>query len=238
MKEFPKAIRNLSERDVHIWKFDIAVSGNDLSEYEERLDSFERERASRFRFSEDRDRFLCGRILLRQLLGTYLHKDPASINLHTTPKGKPVLETKEDQQMHFNISHSGDLILLGFSLSPVGVDVEKVSRQVDIDKVSKNYFSDTERQMIKSASRENKAALFFDIWTKKEAVIKGLGKGLGISLNSFNVLETSGCVKWEPENRSTRINWYVHAVDTNSAYKAAFATPVKDVEISYFSLNE
>ncbi|MDZ7806122.1 MAG: 4'-phosphopantetheinyl transferase superfamily protein [Gracilimonas sp.] len=228
----------LTKRDIHIWKFEIDAAVEDLSVYQTLLNKYEEGRASKFKFSEDRERFLWGRILLKRLLGAYLDENTEAIILNSTSGGKPFLEKKEHQHIQFNVSHSGNIIILGFSRSPIGVDVEMISRQVDIDRVSRNYFSMDERKAIDRVSEESKEIIFFDIWTKKEAVIKGIGKGLGIPLKSFNVLDDEGHVKWKPESKASTSDWYVHYVDVKPAYKAAFATSIEDFELSYFSLNE
>jgi 4'-phosphopantetheinyl transferase len=80
--------------------------------------------------------------------------------------------------------------------------------------------------------------MFYDIWTKKEAVIKGIGKGFGIPLKSFSVLDSNGHVKWKPNTNAASLNWFVHSIDVIRGYKAAFATPIEDLEVSTFSLAE
>lgn len=238
MKEFPNGILSLSNKDIHIWKFEIDKSENSPSSYIHLLDTNEKERASKFRFSTDRDQFLWGRILLKQLLGNYLNINPKSITVKTTADGKPIFEKIEHQQIHFNLSHSHNCIILGFSKSPIGVDIEHVSRKVNIEQICRNHFSDAEQNLIQTTtSTENKESIFFDIWTKKEALIKGIGKGLGIPLQSLNVIDAEGCVKFISNSNIPSLNWYVHTIQISQAYKAAFATQLEDFVFKDYSIN-
>ena len=96
------------------------------------LDRAEQERAARFRCPADRVRFLVGRAALRQVLGTWLDCDPAALRFRYGPHGKPVLDGSEQTTPHFNLAHSGNLILLAFHPSrPVGVDVERLRPGLD-----------------------------------------------------------------------------------------------------------
>lgn len=238
MKVIPVDQRTLNKNDVHIWKFDISEEDESLSDYWDLLNESDRIRASKFRFSKDRTRFLWGRIQLKRLLGTYLNETPASINLVFTSNGKPVLQKAEHQQIQFNMSHSGDFILFGFSRAPIGVDIEEISNKVDVNRVSSRHFSQDEKEMVETGSETDKNNMFFEIWTKKEAVIKGIGKGLEIPLSNFSVVrEANGSVRWRQGGSYSNSGWYVYTVDKLPSCKAAFATPIKRVHLKYFSIN-
>jgi 4'-phosphopantetheinyl transferase len=238
MKVIPVNQKSLNKNDVHIWKFDISVGDEKFSDYWELLNESDRIRASKFRFSKDRIHFLWGRIHLKRLLGAYLNEKPVSIKFMFTSNGKPILQKVEHQHIQFNMSHSGEFILFGFSRSPIGVDIEEISSKVDVNRVSCRHFSPDEKKMIETVSEKDKDNMFFEIWTKKEAVIKGIGKGLGIPLYNFSVIrEANGSVRWKPEDNYSNTGWHVHTVDEIPLYKAAFATPIERVHVTYFSIN-
>ena len=228
----------LEDNEVHIWGFDIGKADTSASDYRILLSKLEKERASKFKFTEDRERFLWGRTLLKRLLGVYLGENPDTINLNYTPEGKPFLKAEGKNRIQFNVSHSGNNILLGFSRSPIGVDVEKMDNQVDTDRISRNFFSAEEWKLIESASGENKKDTFFEIWTKKEAVLKGIGKGLRIPLSNFSVIGDDGNVKWNPGSHLSSSGWFVSNINEIQSCKAAFATPMKEIEATYFSIND
>ena len=91
----------------------------------ERLGPDEKVRANAFLKPVDRDRYIAAhgvlRILGEQILGV-------EVQITVNAYGKPqFLNTP----LQFNLSHSGNVILLAFSLnSPVGVDVEQ-KREID-----------------------------------------------------------------------------------------------------------
>jgi 4'-phosphopantetheinyl transferase len=86
----------------------------------------------------------------------------------------------------FNISHSGNFVVLCFSDdSLVGIDIEKKDYTVDIESLC-SFFCDTEIRMIKQAS--NKIDFFYNIWVRKEAVLKAIGIGIVDGLNKFHCI--------------------------------------------------
>lgn len=79
--------------------------------------------------------------------------------------GKPFWENN-NAFFDFNISHSGNLILMTASATlKVGIDVEKI-RQL------KNFNFKRVMSADELAEIEQSPVLFFDLWSKKEAVVK------------------------------------------------------------------
>ncbi len=204
---------------------------NDLkscSEYV--LNEDEQNRARRFRFRKQHDMFVIGRYITRILLAYYNGCTPENVKIIPDSFGKP----KCDSDLFFNISHSGDQLLLGFSKSEIGVDIEWNNPAVDIERVGKRHFSEIEFQKIMSCTEPERIEAFFEIWTKKESLIKGIGKGLSIPLQEFDVTNCNGKVLWEVPNRQNYGNWYVHNIETKHGFKSAFATQMESVDLSYF----
>lgn len=73
---------------------------------------------------------------------------------------------------HFNLSHSGDYLLLAVGDAPVGADIEKMTKIRP--KTLEKYFADEEQERVE---KEGKHA-FFEIWTKKESYVKYTGEGI------------------------------------------------------------
>ncbi|MCA9223049.1 MAG: hypothetical protein KDA71_22175, partial [Planctomycetales bacterium] len=77
-------------------------------------------------FEADRRRAVAGRAMLRTLLAAHLHVSPRDVPLEATSTGKPCLPASFDS-IEFNVSHSGDCILIALACAaPVGVDVERI----------------------------------------------------------------------------------------------------------------
>lgn len=84
-------------------------------------------------------------------------------------QGKPYLE---DFPYHFNLSHSGDWILLAVGETPVGADIEEITKIRQ--KVMENYFSQSEQDQVAKQGTD----AFFAIWTRKESYVKYTGEGM------------------------------------------------------------
>jgi 4'-phosphopantetheinyl transferase len=141
----------------------------------------ERERAGRFRRDEDRRRYLVGRSLIRVLLGQALEVPPDSVELEFGDQGKPFVR----KGPAFNLSHSGDYVLAGFTeQGRIGVDVEQHRTRLDLDALMQRCFSDWEIERVAPLDTIERRAAFFRIWARKEALLKALGGGLSIELKS------------------------------------------------------
>ncbi len=100
------------------------------------------------------------------------------------PQGKPYF--KDYPEIHFSLSHSGNMAVLAISDGEVGIDVQE-SRGFQ-EKVMKRFYQEEEIKRIESTEDiEIKERLFYQIWTGKEAYIKYTGKGMGQDIRSFCV---------------------------------------------------
>ena len=226
-------VGRLEERDVHLWVINrIAYRvRNTYSEYF--LSEDEQNRAQRFRFSRDRDLFVMGRYITRILLAHYAGSTPDKVNIMPDAFGKP----SSDLRLCFNISHSHDQLLLGFSDSPIGVDIERRDSLADIESLGESHFSEIEFQMLMNVAKDKRCDKFFEIWTKKEALIKGIGKGLSISLQDFNVMGWNGKVQWGLPAMQQYGDWYIRELEAKPEYKSAFATQNATANLGHFRLN-
>ncbi|MEX2573310.1 MAG: 4'-phosphopantetheinyl transferase superfamily protein [Balneolaceae bacterium] len=222
----------LEEGDVHLWVINrIACrEQNNYSEYF--LSEAEQNRAQRFRFSRDRDLFVLGRHITRILLAHYAGSDPDKVKIVPDASGKP----SSDLRLNFNISHSHDQLLLGFSNSAIGVDIEKIDSSVDIKSLGESHFSEIEFQIMMNDTKNKRCDRFFEIWTKKESLVKGIGKGLRISLQDFNVTGWNGKVRWGLPTGQMVEGWHVRELEAKPGYKSAFATRNATVNLSHFRL--
>lgn len=152
------------------------------------LDPNELTRAERFRFDEDRARFVGSHAALRRILARYAGCDPSEIQFCVDPRGRPELKSPVDG-LRFSLSHSGALALVAVARGmQVGVDVERIVYKSDLDGVARHFFSADEVRVLESiddAARRLRA--FYACWTRKEACLKACGVGLGVPLSSFTV---------------------------------------------------
>ena len=163
----------LSGREIHLWSASLAT---DCAHVVPLLSEDERERAGRFVFERDRRRFIAARGWLRALLGRYRDIPGAQLRFGYGPKGKPFLEGGP----HFNLSHSGEMALFAFcAAEEIGVDLEAVRDVAEAEGIVRGHFAPGEIEKWMAAPPHLRQRVFFDCWTRMEAVAKALGEGLG-----------------------------------------------------------
>lgn len=136
------------------------------------LPSARREEILRFLKAEDRARSAVGEAAVRLTLAETAGVPLSSLKIARRERGKPFLEGSD---LHFNLSHSGEMVACAFDCSPVGIDVEEVT-PFDYSAVAKRCFSQREREEIARASRP--LAQFYLFWTARESAVKKSGGGL------------------------------------------------------------
>lgn len=139
-----------------------------------------KERADRYRHREDALRCVTADALLRYVLGT------DDYTVEKTPAGKPFVPGKEN--FHYNLSHSGRWVVIAFGRREVGVDVETLRPDTDIENIARRFFAPDERNYV-FEDQENQRIRFFEIWTGKESYLKYLGLGLMKDLASFSIFD-------------------------------------------------
>jgi phosphopantetheinyl transferase len=103
---------------------------------------------------------------------------PAHLRFDLGAHGKPALSSGfGDGTIHFNLSHSHDLLLCAVSRQRrVGVDVELLRPMPAIDRMAGRVMSDAEAAAWQALPAEKKLPVFFSTWTRKEALVKGTGR--------------------------------------------------------------
>jgi 4'-phosphopantetheinyl transferase len=181
---------------VHVWNVSTDKARN-LETFSEVLSPEEKARADRFHFERDRRAFIVCRGMLRRLISAYTGLDASRIGFRVGPQGKPSLEEPRGSDLRFNVSHSGEVALLAFSLcQEIGVDVEYKRSDVDFLSLAELSFSRDERAAILSCSPADRADLFYEFWTCKEACIKADGRGLSVPLDQFSVATRGVDPRW------------------------------------------
>jgi 4'-phosphopantetheinyl transferase len=141
------------------------------------LSTDERARLDRYRSRAAAERYVVTRSLVRTVLSDRLGVPAPDIPVRHTHTGKPILT----DELHFNVTHSGDLILLAVTAQrPVGVDVERrraVPRVIDLET---RWLTARERDDFATLRRLGVDAsdAFLRIWSLKEARLKALGVGI------------------------------------------------------------
>ena len=93
----------------------------------------------------------------------------------TGKNGKPIFLPPYDDY-HFNISHSGSMVVMGIGKSPLGVDIEHIGRVKNYKRLAERFFYEAERHRIQAADDPERE--FYRIWTFREAFSKLVGVGI------------------------------------------------------------
>lgn len=167
---------NLKAAEVHLW---LATVGTTPDLDTSALSAEEWLRAGRFHHSIDRDRYICTRAIVRQILAQYEGTEPAALEFERSAYGKPSLP---GSLLRFNLSHSEDLMLLAVTHGrELGVDLEFVKENLSFEMLADHYFAPEDQWSLRTSPAEERIPRFFQIWTATEAQLKA--RGLGLSEN-------------------------------------------------------
>lgn len=219
---------SLQEGEVHIWSARLDLGPAAVERFGRLLNPEESARASRFHFDRDRNAFTVARGLLRTLLGRYLRERPERIRFVYGPYGKPALAAEQlSDCVRFNLSHSDAVAIFAFARSvEVGIDVERIREQPDLDDLANRFFSKEEASALRRLPPGVREEAFYFCWTAKEAYIKGIGEGLSMPLDRF-------AVSLDPPEGPIRLRimdagavppvWRLHRFEPSPGYVAAVA---------------
>jgi 4'-phosphopantetheinyl transferase len=173
----------MNHHHVQCWWTLLGDVSDRLGELETELPDDELQRASRFKVVEARHRFVLGRTLLRLQLGQLLHVEPARLKLSVGDRGKPRLAAPvASPPTCFNLSHSGDIVVLAVAAVDIGIDVERLRKIANAEGLARRYFSPAEQELVCGLTGAGRDHAFLRIWTRKEAYLKATGIGVGMPL--------------------------------------------------------
>jgi 4'-phosphopantetheinyl transferase len=228
---------SLNDNVIDLWIVDLQVSDQILQRAYDILSDDELQRAQRFRFPADSRRFVIARSTLRKILARYLQTAPQSLEFEYTEHGKPKL-TRPLTNVRFNASRSREKALIACTMGrEVGVDIEWIHRDLEIDDLARRFFTAAENEKLQTFSAEHRHEAFLRCWTCKEAFVKAVGKGLSVSLNTFDVslgLGNPGPASSTPIERFVVNGWSLIPTATNAVegYISALAVEGKDLGVT------
>lgn len=178
----------LAADEVHLWQ--VASSPGHLAN----LNTAEAERYHQISDRETALHYAAAQGGLRKILGGYLGMTPTDIPILREERGKPYVAGGP----HFNITHTGEHILLAVALVPVGVDVEMASRKVSTLALARKFFLTEEILHLESTEKPRQRETFLRYWVCKEATVKLAGDGIYYGLRDAEVglMEESGGAGW------------------------------------------
>jgi 4'-phosphopantetheinyl transferase len=173
----------------------------DIDRYLRILPDFMQAEVKRYKYVADQKLCIVARLMLyRQLIddgrGDLIFKWERACN------NKPYIRSWRP----FNISHSGEMVVFSTGSSPLGIDIEK-KLVVDYPEMI-GYFHPSEQEYIMRSNNTREA--FYEIWVKKEALLKAMGTGIINGLKKFNC--TNEMINYQ------ETNWYFQPLSIHPDY--------------------
>ena len=186
-------IKTTDGRPIQLYCFDLdRLQVSDIDSL-----ACEKEQAGRFHFARDGERFLVRRAVFRSLVAELNELEVTDVQLVTENGERPWIRGLSD--FEFNASHSGSSYMVATSVEAIpGIDVELEREIPDLDSVVKRICTPEECDQIGSADRFS-SKWFLELWTRKEAVMKGLGLGLKLDPDRITIPVQKGALEaWSP----------------------------------------
>jgi 4'-phosphopantetheinyl transferase len=194
------------------------------------LSDSERSRAKRYHFVKDKNRFIICRTLLKFLLAEHIGLEVDKVLIDLDSNKKPYLSSHSS--VFFNVSHSGDYAVIAIAKCPVGVDVEYVNKDFDYEEILPTIFNELEMDEIRL--NKEKHLTFYKFWTRKEAIVKAIGKGIDNDI--LNIPVTDGFHSVPSTLMGNHDNFNVFSFKLNNDYMCALGYS-KDVHFERISFS-
>jgi len=240
----PRATPGLAKNEIHVWRASLPTDQVTLRRFASTLGDAEAERAARFVFDRDRDRFIASHGILRALLGGYMECAPQAIGFELGLRGKPAIARRGSAPApapSFNLAHSHALAVIAVGRQrEIGVDIELMRPEIAGEDIARRYFSTKEFDELSRQPAESRTEGFFLCWTRKEAYVKARGDGLHTPLDSFDVSLSPGTPATLSSADESR--WAIEAFDPSPSaemrYAGAVAAEGRDWTARYFEWTE
>jgi 4'-phosphopantetheinyl transferase len=232
-------VKSWRQDAIYVWRLDLPAAFPVSRQLSGILSQSEQQRADKFRFDNDRLKFVAAHAALREILSVYLNLEPARIEFSEGPQGKPeVVLGADEAPLRFNLSHSHDSALVAITYGrSVGIDIEYVQPSFEWRDIASRFFARREVEKLQSLRPEEQRRGFFTCWTRKEAYIKAKGGGLSIPLEDFEVAFAPGeppALLWHRTDPEETHRWQFDDVEA-PGYAAAVAAEGRGSALEFFS---
>ncbi|GGE47188.1 4'-phosphopantetheinyl transferase [Pedobacter psychrotolerans] len=204
------------------------IKDADISHYMNYLPSFMLKEVLRYKYDNDRKSRLLARLMLQESL-TETSSTQSLKDWRRNANNKPFMVNWHA----FNISHSSDVVVFAYTTGEaVGIDIEQKA-DVSYQDILNNFHPE-EKQYINSSSDPKNC--FYNLWVKKEALLKAIGIGVVNGLNDFTCINNS----LSHQQRT----WYLKELQIHPEYSCYLCLldleqdiMIREFKLSNFNLN-
>ncbi|MCS4436071.1 4'-phosphopantetheinyl transferase family protein [Aquiflexum gelatinilyticum] len=212
--------------EIHVIRIRISQNLDWILSKKDLLSQNETEKSERFAREQDKYSFLASSFMKKILCSYYIGCEPKSVEFEVNEFNKPKIRNQEN--IHFNTSHSGDWLVFAFSGHPCGIDIERINHGFDYSSILEMSFHPDEIDFIQKSNQP--VNQFFKIWTIKESILKAEGTGLMDNLYELNTLQDFAKL---PDNTDP---WYTKSLLIEEDYWCSLCFKNASPKIKYFEI--
>jgi 4'-phosphopantetheinyl transferase len=219
--------------NVDLWHGELTETQTCSDRYLSCLDTNELARAESYSKPLLKWRYIEARGRLKCLLADYLDTSPNSVQIAQTEHGKPYLPNHPP--LVFNVSHTANQLVIAVAgHCQLGVDIERIQPRPTLAALVKKCFSTSEAVYWQNLPESEKALVFYQFWTKKEAFVKATGRGIALGLQHCEV-DTPDAERFVrvPESCGTAAQWWLATLAIDELFCVSVVTDTGTAELYY-----
>jgi 4'-phosphopantetheinyl transferase len=168
--------------EVRIYSVNIPAESHKIDYYRELIPEKKVLRYEKYRFEKDRTSRIVIHGLLRSLLADYLTLSPPDLKFRQNEFGKPYL----DDEIYFSISYAGEIGMIAISRVEIGIDIVKIAPEPAGSEMLNAFMTREEREYYNNLDLNRREDAFFQVWARKESIIKAWGVGMSYPLTRLH----------------------------------------------------
>ncbi len=230
-------VTDSSENTTEVYFGNTSDFSPGIEYFENRINGEDKLKADRLHKGRDNKTILLCYTMLRLILSKKLNMSPEDISYTTGIKGKPEIA---GGGLSFNITHTLNSFAFAISEhSGIGIDLEELNGTMNFVPVVKRFFSVNEGEFILKSPGKSRER-FFLLWTRKEALLKGIGTGIVPHLSEIEVFKPinhlNRAIIADHANMNALSQYYIYSGKLDNCYLSV-AMPMES-KIRLIRLNE
>ncbi|MFK7974080.1 MAG: 4'-phosphopantetheinyl transferase superfamily protein [Rickettsiaceae bacterium] len=231
-------VKNINRDNAIVYILDIDSHVSKLQKFLRYLSDKEKDKAYKYRSELLVHRYIITRGFLRLILHWYTKQNPENIQIKIGSYGKPFIP---NSKIRFNISHSNSIACYALTINQeIGVDIEFQSKDLNFEDLLDYVLSKEEIINFHALKDNEKFNTFYELWTKKEALVKATGDGLTYDITNISTMPfgEKSKVTLFYNQESIKKELYCYPISVPQNYSGFIATNRKIREILYMQIGQ